>query len=904
MIRGRRIFAVAVMIAFSLCGPSTKADSDEAGSASPTSSKLPAAFCRFHCDQVSYSNAARTQQLAELTEIALADLQVVRWVDRSQIEAALNEAELSAWNPSSAVAALRLGRIVSASIAVVGRTHLDPAHAWQLELEIIDVRRADVLESTTLPLSRSVRQVENETAAMRTSVPVAAKVPVSEQHARQAAQWVTKQMPRAIQRLHQRQNLASIAVLHFDNRSDSSRLDYFERDLIDGFSRWEVGHDGPSDNNSAVHVLTFPATADAAAESELLADGLAYLERNEDRPIDHFVWGHYREIDSAEVSFPDVPIELNLVIWDGASTPKTIQIRRPTRQQSKLVEDAIAAVNKLDLKPSTKPIDPVSSTGLADDLLARAIELNRITHLNDRVEQVDRLQRQKLRFLGAAACIDPTNKAVHRERILQSYFRSHRWSFDDVKEQDDRFLVRLNELKDWKKFADRFGNEVRFDYSHLGYRNYSIHNQRLVAVEPWLVEELICALGDDARSWVLKAPDDVPESQIKRWQSELNEISVLVPKKEPETDKRNADVAADETKSPTKTREKRPRKPRKPFVPIAPFVEVPLRSIELPRFPEMFDKAIQSIFVARESIWVQTGGSVHYGSSAVLLRIDLRDPDRAVTKITGQHDALGAVMDVDPTDPNRGLWIASPGFGIESLDPTTGTTADLFAPRDGLPTQTITGFAKTGRRVYCIGGERREGAMGYFDLDSETWSEIELPMGSSGERNPVTQIAVTDSKIVALGGNGWKLIARDVAGSGEWLDLTQRILDEHPEFSFAQRTRLEVQDFAIVGSLLCVASNKGLIGYDLNTNQVSFAVPTKFQISAMHAASDCLWVGGHGSRLIRFNLSSRRFDHRVKIPRRYAGHPLSICADETRVWYAVQARDYQVLEIQVDGLAD
>jgi hypothetical protein len=136
------------------------------------------------------------------------------------------------------------------------------------------------------------------------------------------------------------------------------------------------------------------------------------------------------------------------------------------------------------------------------------------------------------------------------------------------------------------------------------------------------------------------------------------------------------------------------------------------------------------------------------------------------------------------------------------------------------------------------------------------------------------------------------------------MDLSQRILAENPEFSFAQKTRLEIRGIAIVEDVLWVASNKGLIGYDFATDQVTFAIRTKFEVSAMHATGDYLWVGGHGSRLIRFDLSSRQFDRRVKIPRRYAGHPLSICADDHRVWYAVQAGHYRVLEIQVDGLGD
>ena len=888
---------------------------------------MPAVFCRFDCDQISYTNSQRARQFAELTQLAISDLPGVVWVDRQVIDTAVDELERSAWNKSSTVSALQLGKIVSAEIGIIGHCKHDPAGGWRLWLELVDLKRADVLTDATIVLSKA----DNEKTTTGLSL-----LPIDETLCGQVAMAIRTMMPEALQSLRQRRKMASLAVLHFQNQSDSPRLDFLEQGFINGLLDWDRGSD------RKVHVLHFPSTEDAVRESELLADGLADLNAGDRRPIDHFVWGSFREIDSAEVPFPEVRFAMTLQVWNGSDEVRKFRFESSIRERESLLQKIADSLESLELKPSRKPINHSLSERLALELLAHSIELNRVTHHNKRKNQVSRLQTQKLKLLGTAAFILPENKSIQRERILQAHFERESIDYATGIDPAARFLVRFNEYQDWKRFAGRFGHHVRFDYSHLGHR-YSIENQRVYAIEESLLTELLPAFYDDHRSWFVKVPEDIPESQTKVWHRELlnqyattlqlamkensdwrirhfhhgrvhtvktyidnanlqTQLLALLTRRHSLLSEKQSpsNKVAKSNSQPSVEKSTKRTAPRKPFVPIAPWTEVPLRPIEIPRVTgRTVSGRIQEVSYHRERLWLQVGYDASRGGRGALFSVDVDGPHREVRKIAIRHDSLGAIVDVDRL--SNELWVASPGFGVESLNPKSGQTTDLFTHRDGLPTETIGVFAKAGRLLYCGGGNRREGILGRYDLDSKAWSTIELPPGKRREPLPVTNIAASESRIAVLGGKDNHLIARDVDGA-EWTDITERILSAYPKLSFAQKDRLDVYGIAIAQDLLYVASRKGLIGFNLRLNKIEFVQPTKFEISAMHLDGDYLWIGGYGSRLIRFDLASRTFDHRIKISRRYAGHPLSICRHEDRVWYAVQARDDMVVEVNVSSL--
>src|SRR5208283_3930289 len=120
--------------------------------------ELKVALSDFTSDDNSYRSAMAAVNFSELLQAKLTGMEGVEWVERSQLQAAEKELNLSIAGFFSSATALRAGKFVKADLLVAGQFTTTTEPGRTLRLELIDLEHADVLAGTSLRISGSTNQ--------------------------------------------------------------------------------------------------------------------------------------------------------------------------------------------------------------------------------------------------------------------------------------------------------------------------------------------------------------------------------------------------------------------------------------------------------------------------------------------------------------------------------------------------------------------------------------------------------------------------------------------------------------------------------------------------------------------------------------------------------------------------
>ena len=284
----RYIYRLILAIAFSLIvGQAKRACAD------PTV----LTFGHFTSTDHSYKNIQAAETLLELTQSRFETRSDVVWVERERIDQALKELGLASYRHNNSSTSLQLGKWLKADLLTKGMFSLQENKLWQLDLEIIDLQHADVLQRRSLSFGKESLD----------------RLPVSEKLVDDIAKNLQEMLTLAVAQRNRLTDQLLVAPLYFQNVHKNSRLDFFERDLQRAFAK-------QNQRQEKYRYLQFPRSQDAYAEAELAASGIVEAEHGEwQRIADYYVWGSYQEIESSGVPFDEVGIEVNLM----SVVPKT-----------------------------------------------------------------------------------------------------------------------------------------------------------------------------------------------------------------------------------------------------------------------------------------------------------------------------------------------------------------------------------------------------------------------------------------------------------------------------------------------------------------------------------------------------------------------------------------------------
>ncbi|MBI2517999.1 MAG: ankyrin repeat domain-containing protein [Opitutae bacterium] len=276
------------------------------------------------------------------------------WVERQEFERLSREADLGGVGRGDPATAVRLGKLARADLLLRGDIATQASGAGQLNLEVVDLKRAEVMAIRAIPMSLTPRRRLQVTAA----------------EVNAAASGALAALQEAAHKVEQVGSAVAIAPLYFKNISRADRAGFIGERVRQAL----VAAATP---DSGMRVLQFPRPAQAGEESSLVLAGLTDADPNAWQQVaDAYVWGTIKEDGVDGVEFADVPVTVTLqvldkvgglreVVWTGPVKTLDAGLGQLARDVNKAVHDGRAA----------PPVSGVSRQKIAEDLRQRAAEI-------------------------------------------------------------------------------------------------------------------------------------------------------------------------------------------------------------------------------------------------------------------------------------------------------------------------------------------------------------------------------------------------------------------------------------------------------------------------------------------------------------------------------------------------
>ena len=469
---------------------------------------LKVALGDFTTDDHSYRSALAAANFSEMLQTKLTGVEGVEWVERSQLQAAEKELNLSIGGFSPSATALRAGKFVKADLLVSGQFATTAEPGRTLRLELIDLEHADVLAGTTVRISGSTNQ------------PLA----ISTDDIAAADKCMRTALRQAQTRFLQVKAQRVIAPLFFANTSDSHRLDFFEDELQSA-----LGTAAAARGN--VRVLQFPRAATAADEAGLVMAGLVEQDPAAWQKVaDVYVWGQYEEAKADGLAFEQTPVTFTLSLWDGSDEVQTLTETVKVSELPQLKERLIKRM--LDVAQSFKKRPPSETARhqVARQLLLRACDIQALPKPSGETAQGRQLWEYEVKLLATAHFFAPESYLIHRFWLECRWHRlNNSWDFRTLPGPRDLFGQRLEQIRSYDDFEDKFGLITPKEMEP----NLLPAGQRLFFSKPGdldtpLKAYWLGALRDvcdaiNGKEKISDFPMDAPRNVLESWRDQLND---------------------------------------------------------------------------------------------------------------------------------------------------------------------------------------------------------------------------------------------------------------------------------------------------------------------------------------------------------------------------------------------
>lgn len=323
------------------------------------------------------------------------------WVERQDFDRIMTEADPGGARGIDAATAVRLGRLLRADLLLRGEVTQRSTGAAELTLEALDLKRAEVLATRTVPMAMNARQKLHPTTAEMMASTGAAQAALTE----------------ARGKLEQIKNLQVLAPLYFRNTSMSDRLGFLEERLQAALAR-------ASASAAGLRVLRFPRTGEAGEESSLVLAGLTDTDPDAWQKVaDVYVWGSFKEEPVDGAAFENVPVTIVLQVSNGTSERRELQWKGTVKTLATGLDALAGQVIEASrvLAATNVPAKLNERQLIAADLRRRAGETGRQIAQGGAQFPASSTGRQlyayRTRLLEVACFFDPLNRALQEERL-------------------------------------------------------------------------------------------------------------------------------------------------------------------------------------------------------------------------------------------------------------------------------------------------------------------------------------------------------------------------------------------------------------------------------------------------------------------------------------------------------
>lgn len=395
------------------------------------------ALMTFTADDNSYRSSLAAANLADGLQALLSNEAGFTWIDRLDLQVADHELELSELGLVDSAGALRRGRRATADWLVTGSFSAATNESWQLLLEVVDSRRAELLAVHRCELSRALHPT------LRSTLPQLDKI----------ATEVRKALHAAHRRWLECLGKPTMALLMLLDGEE------FEADLARAI---EIGTD---DQPSRWRVLRPIRLESARGENEMVLLGLAQQDATAwEHLAEGYAWGYFSirhappEKRRNHSGLPYLP-ELLLTCWRGGEPTHfkvdgevVATVEAAWNQRAKL-KDAMARDISLYLKSAQPGLRP---NDLRTRVAGSLVELARTWRDNperpgSNASFVSVPFGPQLRILEAACFFDPANP-VTSELLLRT-----RWNRRTLPPSLQWFWHSFHQSKAWGQHRQSFG---------------------------------------------------------------------------------------------------------------------------------------------------------------------------------------------------------------------------------------------------------------------------------------------------------------------------------------------------------------------------------------------------------------------------------------------------------------
>lgn len=354
---------------------------------------------------------SRDPALADFSRAVQARLHAddqIAWVERQEMDRIVAEVDLGGVNGGSAATAVRLGHWLRADLLLRGDIVAPAAGTGVLRLEVIELGRAELLVTKTVPveLGRG-RRLHPDTAMIQA-----------------AAEAARSALADARQRLSQFSSERVVAPLYFKTADASDRLEFITQRLLDTLQSTATTRGG-------CRLLNFPRAGEAGEEASLVLGGLTdTAPEAAEKVADAYVWGTFVEKGGDGLPFADVPIVITLQVWTGNGVLQDVTWEGTVRTLDAGLKEVAEGVVALALtEPPRAAGAPVRRTEVARNLMTRDAEIrSRIARLSEAAvgsPEGRRLAEYRVRGLEAACFFDPLNRELQERRIEATWRSRH-----------------------------------------------------------------------------------------------------------------------------------------------------------------------------------------------------------------------------------------------------------------------------------------------------------------------------------------------------------------------------------------------------------------------------------------------------------------------------------------------
>ncbi len=753
------------------------------------------------------------------------------WVERQEL--ALLEAELQLGvhgigNRGSA-SMLALGQWLHADVAITGTLIRDRDQQLSLQIEAIDLTRADVLASRDVSLHAKAPEQRWHSVADNSYVSrlIDPGMVVSLTHvdAALATEALLKVLQAARAQLEWRRGRRTVAPLFLFNISAERRLDFLESDFLSLLYERSA--------EAGIHILRFPRSGTALEESHLVVSGMV-----SDKPprwhnvADLYVWGEFTERETYAARFEDVTIEVKLHIWNGHEDPIV-----------KTFEGTIGHVDDL--------FDDLVNSTLAwihsDSARPERVEQGRLRvakTLYDRVAVLEKrgFSDESLRMLEAACFFSPervdwrVELLQARERQLWGSKEGRMASFQVSQDILRQFLLLERQYGSAAVKHSRFYHEImkRLLSMHrrhpLGAPASDMHAWRRYLEEEY-VRRLTVARHPDAISTgaiFLEHSDlfvDLVEELLDVWMSGEYD-RYRGPPDLLERIKKHYERAGQKERGieivslPRADFQRRSagnilRSVRRPTVPrldlFPPPLDASMRAIPSPVMSQLPTRTVSAILPHESSVWISVQSDTQVGGGGALDGTDKRDTyrgnrvllyDMQSLRYADVTDDIGVASRAFHMHAAGGdVWLASVSEGVWRMSPCL-RSVQQYGYADGLLTRDIFAVTDWRGQIFVGGGTRMPpvgrgtGRLSALDLaGSDSWAGIEI---ADDDTPPLTFLETFGDTLLVCAGSRHHILLR--AGVESQTNLTTLLFSDYRGYSEASSLDLD-------GRVLATASD-------------------------------------------------------------------------------------------------